>query len=92
MSQQRPSIIPSDYDYSDYISDSGEAVPEESEVLVTRRPDKRGQNRRQEEDYFRGQHVYEAAYDNDHISVTRSRYKHPEARRSYGYNHPYSFR
>ena len=97
MSQPRPSIIPSDYDYSDYVSDSGsgEAGPHESQGLVTRRPLKRGQSRGRGEDGVRGQDVYEAAHDRDDGPVNWSKHKHPETRRSHLYRpspYPYSFR
>ena len=82
MSQARPSIIPADYDYSDYVSGSGEAGSQESQGLVTRRPHMRGQIR------DRGQEVHE-----DNIPVNWSKRRYPETRRSYVYNSPpYSYR
>ena len=90
MSQARPSIIPADYDYSDYVSGSGEAGSQESQGLVTRSPHKRGQSR----DRIRGQEVYE---DNlvrdDVIPVNWSKHRRPETRRSYAFKPPpYSYR
>ena len=97
MSQPRPSIIPSDYDYSDYVSDSGsgEAGPHERQGLVTRRPLKRGQSRDRGEDIVRGQDVYEAGHDRDDVPVNWSKHRQPETRRSHVYRqppYPHSFR
>ena len=77
MSQARPSIIPADYDYSDY-DVSEEAGSQES--LVTRRPHRRGHSR------DRG--VYEADYDGGDIPAKWSRHRHPETRRSYVFKQP----
>ena len=88
MSQARPSIIPADYDYSDYVSGSGDAGSQESQGLVTRRPHMRGQSR----DRVRGQEVYEA--ERDDVPVNWSKRRYPETRRSYVFKQPppYSFR
>ena len=88
MSQARPSIIPADYDYSDYVSGSGEAASQESQGLVTRRPHMRGQSR----DRARGQEVYEA--ERDDVPVNWSKRRYPETRRSYVFkpSPPYSYR
>ena len=86
MSQARPSIIPADYDYSDYVSGSGKAGSQESQGLVTRRPHMRGQSR------DRGQDAYEA--ERDYVPVNWSKRRYPETRRSYVFKQPppYSFR
>ena len=90
MSQARPSIIPADYDYSDYVSGSGEAGSQESQGLVTKRPHQRGQSR----DRVRGQDVYEA--ERDDVPVNWSKRRYPETRRSYVFKQtpppPYSYR
>ena len=88
MSQARPSIIPTDYDYSDYVSGSGEAGSQESQGLVTRSPHRRGQSR----DRVRGQEVYEA--ERDDVPVNWSKRRYPETRRSYVFKQPppYSYR
>ena len=80
MSQPRPSIIPADYDYSDY-DVSEEAGSQDS--LVTRRPHRRGHSR----DRLRGQDVPDD-YDGGDIPVNWSRHRQPETRRSYVYRQP----
>ena len=88
MSQPRPSIIPADYDYSDYdVSAPGSGEAGSQEGLVTRRPHRRGHSRGGE-DRVRGGDVYEADYDGGDIPVNWSRHRHPETRRSYVYKQP----
>ena len=82
MSQARPSIVPADYDYSDYVSGSGEAGSQEIQGLVTKRPHRRGQSR----DRDRGQDVYEAERDN--VPVNWSKRRYPETRRSFVFKQP----